>query len=102
MARLYSHYSPARRALRQIPSIFGLRSGPPSNASNAVNFWPVLGPLLSPPPEVTCSVKPSCDGRADKSVAQRGIVGFEPRAARHGYIYNPERNPSLDPNVAPP
>ena len=29
-------------------------------------------------------------------------MGFEPRAARHGYIYNPERNPSLDPNVAPP
>ena len=40
----------------------------------------------------------ACDGRADKSVAQRGIMGFEPRATRPGYIYNPERNP----NVAPP
>ena len=60
------------------------------------------GASLDTVPEVTYSVKPSCDGRADKSVAQRGIVGFEPRAARHGYIYNPERNPSFDPNVAPP
>ena len=60
------------------------------------------GASLDTVPEVTYSVKPSCDGWADKSVAQRGIMGFEPRAARHGYIYNPERNPSFDPNVAPP
>ena len=53
------------------------------------------GASLDTVPEVTFSVKPSCDGRADKSVAQRGIVGFEPRAARHGYIYNPERNPNV-------
>ena len=43
----------------------------------------------------TFSQKPSCDGRADKSVAQRGIMGFEPRSARIGYVYNPERNPNL-------
>ena len=53
------------------------------------------GVALETVPEVTFSVKPSCDGRADKSVAQRGIMGFEPRAARNGYIYNPERNPNL-------
>ena len=48
------------------------------------------------------SEKPSCDGRADKSVAQRGIMGFEPAHARRGYIYNPERNPNLlDPNPNP-
>ena len=41
------------------------------------------------------SVKQSCDGRANKSVAQRGIMGFEPSAARKGYLYNPERNPNL-------
>ena len=53
------------------------------------------GASLDTVPEVTYSVKPSCDGRANKSVAQRGIMGFEPRAARHGYIYNPERNPNV-------
>ena len=53
-------------------------------------------------PDVTFSQKPSCDGRADKSVAQRGIIGFEPAQARRGYIYNPERNPNLlDPNPNP-
>ena len=43
------------------------------------------------------SQKPSCDGRADRSVAQqRGIEGFEPARARGvGYIYNPESNPNL-------
>ena len=46
-------------------------------------------------PEVTYSQKPSCDGRADKSVAQRGIMGFEPITARRGYVYNPDRNPNL-------
>ena len=28
-------------------------------------------------------------------MAQRGIMGFEPAQARRGYIYNPDRNPSL-------
>ena len=46
-------------------------------------------------PEITYSQKPSCDGRADKSKAQRGIMGFEPAQARRGYIYNPNRNPNL-------
>jgi hypothetical protein len=53
------------------------------------------GASLDTVPEVTFSQKPSCDGRADKSVAQRGIMGFEPRSARRGYIYNPDRNPNL-------
>ena len=53
------------------------------------------GAALDTVPEVTFSQKPSCDGRADKSVAQRGIMGFEPAQARRGYIYNPDRNPSL-------
>jgi hypothetical protein len=53
------------------------------------------GASLDTVPEVTFSQKPSCDGRADKSVAQRGIMGFEPRSARIGYVYNPDRNPSL-------
>ena len=53
------------------------------------------GASLDAVPEVTFSVKPSCDGRADKSVAQRGIMGFEPSAARKGYVYNPDRNPNL-------
>ena len=53
------------------------------------------GAALETVPEVAYSVKPSCDGRADKSVAQRGIMGFEPRAARKGYDYNPDRNPNL-------
>ena len=57
------------------------------------------GASLDTVPEVTYSVKPSCDGRADKSVAQRGIMGFEPRAARKGYICNPERDPNF---LAPP
>ena len=42
------------------------------------------GASLDTVPEVTFSLKPSCDGRADKSVAQRGIMGFEPRSARRG------------------
>ena len=56
------------------------------------------GAALDTIPEVTFSQKPSCDGRADKSVAQRGIMGFEPAHARRGYIYNiynPNRNPNL-------
>ena len=53
------------------------------------------GASLDTVPEVAYSVKPSCDGRADKSIAQRGIMGFEPAQARKGYIYNPERNPNL-------
>ena len=53
------------------------------------------GASLDTVPEVTFSQKPSCDGRADKSVAQRGIMGFEPAHARRGYIYNPDRNPNL-------
>ena len=53
------------------------------------------GASLDTVPEVTFSQKPSCDGRADKSVAQRGIMGFEPSQARRGYIYNPDRNPNL-------
>ena len=35
------------------------------------------GASLDTVPEVTFSQKPSCDGRADKSVAQRGIMGFD-------------------------
>ena len=53
------------------------------------------GASLDTVPEVTFSQKPSCDGRADKSVAQRGIMGFEPAHARRGYIYNPDRNTNL-------
>ena len=53
------------------------------------------GASLDTVPEVAFSQKPSCDGRADKSVAQRGIMGFEPAQARRGYIYNPDRNPNL-------
>ena len=53
------------------------------------------GASLDTVPEVSFSQKPSCDGRADKSVAQRGIMGFEPSQARRGYIYNPDRNPNL-------
>jgi hypothetical protein len=54
------------------------------------------GASLETVPEVTYSMKPSCDGRINKTIAQRGIMGFEPRAARkEGYIYNPERNPNL-------
>ena len=53
------------------------------------------GASLDTVPEVTFSQKPSCDGRADKSVAQRGIMGFEPRSARIGYVYNPDGNASL-------
>ena len=53
------------------------------------------GASLDTVPEVTFSQKPSCDGRADKSVAQRGIMGFESRSARIGYVYNPDRNPNL-------
>ena len=55
------------------------------------------GASLDTVPEVTFCQKPSCDGRADKSVAQRGIMGFEPRSARIGYVYmyNPDRNPNL-------
>ena len=44
------------------------------------------GASLDTVPEVTLSQKPTCDGRADKSVAQRGIMGFEPAQARRGYI----------------
>eukprot|EP00966_Prymnesium_polylepis_P245799 5685788-Prymnesium_polylepis.1 len=41
-------------------------------------------------------MKPSCDGRSNKSIAQRGIIGFEPRATRGAnYIYNPDCNPNL-------
>ena len=36
------------------------------------------GASLDTVPEVKYSVKPSCDGRANKSIAQRGIMGFEP------------------------
>ena len=53
------------------------------------------GASLETVPEITFSPKPRCDGRVDKSVAQRGIMGFEPAHARRGYIYNPDRNPSL-------
>ena len=53
------------------------------------------GASLDTVPEVTYSQKPSCDGRANKTIAQRGIMGFEPAQARKGYIYNPDRNPSL-------
>ena len=53
------------------------------------------GASLDTVPEVTFSQKPSCDGRADKCVAQGGIMGFEPAQARRGYIYNPDRNPNL-------
>eukprot|EP00966_Prymnesium_polylepis_P071029 1649892-Prymnesium_polylepis.1 len=53
------------------------------------------GASLETVPEVTFCQKPSCDGRANKSVAQRGIMGFEPAHARRGYIYNPDRNPNL-------
>ena len=53
------------------------------------------GAALDTVPEITYSQKPSCDGRANKSVAQRGIMGFEPAQARRGYIYNPDRNPNL-------
>ena len=53
------------------------------------------GASLDTVPEVAYSQKPSCDGRANKSIAQRGIMGFEPAQARRGYIYNPDRNPNL-------
>ena len=53
------------------------------------------GASLDTVPEVAYSQKPSADGRANKSIAQRGIMGFEPRSARKGYIYNPDRNPNL-------
>ena len=54
------------------------------------------GASLETVPEVTYSMKPSCDGRSNKSIAQRGIIGFEPRAARGAnYVYNPDRNPNL-------
>ena len=53
------------------------------------------GASLDTVPEVTYAQKPSCDGRSDKSVAQRGILGFEPSAAHREYIYNPDRNPNL-------
>jgi hypothetical protein len=53
------------------------------------------GASLDTVPKVAYSQKPSCDGRANKSVAQRGIMGFEPRSARRGYIYNPDSNPNL-------
>ena len=53
------------------------------------------GASLDRVPEVTYSQKPSCDGRANKSIAQRGIMGFEPAQARKGYVYNPDRNPNL-------
>jgi len=54
------------------------------------------GASLDTVPEVAYSQKPSCDGRANKTIAQRGIMGFEPAQARKGYVYNPDRNPSLD------
>jgi hypothetical protein len=53
------------------------------------------GASLETVPEVTYSMKPSCDGRINKTIAQCGIMGFEPRAARSGYVYNPERNPNI-------
>ena len=54
------------------------------------------GASLETVPEVTYSMKPSCDGRSNKSIAQRGIIGFEPRAARGAnYVYNPDHNPTL-------
>ena len=53
------------------------------------------GASLDTVPEVTYSQKPSCDGRANKTIAQRGIMGFEPAQARKGYVYNPDRNPNL-------
>ena len=53
------------------------------------------GASLDTVPEVAYSQKPSCDGRANKTIAQRGVLGFEPRSARIGYVYNPDRNPNL-------
>ena len=53
------------------------------------------GASLETVPEVAYSQKPSCDGRANKTIAQRGIMGFEPAQARKGYVYNPDRNPNL-------
>ena len=53
------------------------------------------GASLDSVPEVTYSQKPSCDGRANKTIAQRGIMGFELAEARKGYVYNPDRNPNL-------
>ena len=53
------------------------------------------GASLDTVPEIKFSQKPSQDGRADKSVAQRSILGFEPAQARRGFIYNPDRNPNL-------
>ena len=53
------------------------------------------GASLDTVPEVTYCPKPRCDGRANKSIAQRGIMGFEPARTRVGYIYNPESNPNL-------
>ena len=53
------------------------------------------GCALETVPEITFSQKPSCDGRANKSIAQRGIMGFELARARKDYVYNPERNPNL-------
>ena len=48
------------------------------------------GASLDTVPEVAYCPKPRCDGRADKTIAQRGIMGFEPAQARKGYIYNPQ------------
>ena len=42
------------------------------------------GAALDTVPEIAYSQKPSCDGRADRSKAQRGIMGFEPAHARTG------------------
>ena len=53
------------------------------------------GASLDTVPEVTFCPKPRCDGRANQSIAHRGIMGFEPAQARIGYIYNPDRNPNL-------
>ena len=54
------------------------------------------GASLETVPEVTYSMKPSCDGRINKTIAQRGIMGFEPSATRGAnYVYNPDRNPNL-------
>ena len=53
------------------------------------------GASLDTVPEIMYSAKPSCDVRANKSIAQRGIMSFEPSAARRGYLYNPGRNPNL-------
>ena len=47
------------------------------------------GASLDTVPEVTYCPKPRCDGRANKSIAQRGIMGFEPAQARKGYITTP-------------